>query len=812
MKLGFTLFAALLLAQSLRAADAPRSVQSFDFDWRFHSGDSTGAEQPTFDDRNWRSLDLPHDFAIEGPFDQQVAAGTASGFRPLGVGWYRKAFVTPARSEGRKVWLDFEGVYRAPKVWVNGVLVAEGNNGYVGFLCDVTPHLKPVGQTNLVAVRADNTVPNTSRWYTGGGIYRHVNLIVAGQIHAVQHGTAITTPRIEADAATVEAVIEVVNESRDAAWISVASAILDPNGRPVADETSRLPVRAGETVAVRQHFTIQDPVLWELSQPALYRMETRIAANGAEQDRQTIPFGIRTIRITRDGLTLNGRREFIKGFCLHHDLGCLGAAALDRAIERRLLAMKEVGCNAVRLSHNPYSPAVLDLCDRLGILVFNEAFDDRNGQFYGCDHKSFKEKWAEDLRWFVRRDRNHPSVFIWSVGNEGSDIFQPPDFGVDQSKAMADLVRQLDPTRPVTQALYPLRWDSHRWDTRDKFPDWMNDPPHQVAFHMDVMSANYMEQFWAKDRTNYPQLAFISSESHTGGNGREAWNALDRRTAVGMFYWGGFNYLGESFNWPLKAWTAGYFDLTGFRRPNSWDLESFFSDRPMVHLVIDRPESKRVWNGVEIPSSALLGHWNFTGGTSLKVEAYSNAEEVELLLNGRSLGFKQRRGEPGTGPRLVWNVPFEAGNLTAIARSGGREVARHNLRTAGAAKALRLIPDQQQLKADGQDLAHIRVEVVDAEGTIVPEGRQLVRFAVAGAGTIAGVDNGDPASDELYQADHRSAHEGVALVVVRASRTAGPLTVTATADGLESATVRLRVGVDREAQAANTSGPARGER
>ena len=800
MNFGCTLFAALLLAQSLHAAADSRSVESFDFDWRFHSGEAAGAEAPLFDDRDWSPLDLPHDFAIKGPFEKDVEGGTASGFRPLGVGWYRKNFVTPVGSEGRKVWLDFEGVYRAPKVWVNGALVAEGDNGYVGFLCDVTPHLKPAGQTNVVAVRADNTVPKTSRWYTGGGIYRHVHLIVAGQIHAVQHGTAIATPRIEAEAATVEAAIEVVNEGRDMAWTSVNSVILDPGGRPVADAGTRLPIRAGETVTVRQHFTVPKPVLWDLSNPALYRMDTRIAANGADQDQQSIPFGIRTIRITRDGVTLNGRREFLKGLCIHHDLGCLGGAAFDRAIERRLLSMKEVGCNAVRLAHNPHSSSVLDLCDRLGILVYNEAFDDRNGQFYGCDHKAWKRRWAEDLRWFVRRDRNHPSVFIWSVGNEGSDIFQPPDYGVDQSKAMADLVRQLEPTRPVTQALYPLRWDAHRWDTRDKFPDWMNDPPHQVAFHMDVMSANYMERFWAKDRADYPQLAYISSESHTVSNGREAWNALDRRTAAGLFYWGGFNYIGESFNWPLKGWTAGYFDLTGFRRPGSWDLESFFSDLPMVRIVIDRPESKRVWNGVEIASSALLGHWNFTTGTPLNVEAYSNAEEVELLLNGRSLGVKQRIGEPGTGPRLVWNVPFEAGTLTAIACSRGREVARHDLRTAGAAQTLRLIPDQNRLKADGQDLAHVRVEVVDAAGTVVPDARQMVSFAVTGAGSIAGVDNGDLASDELFQADRRSAHEGVALVVIRASRTAGSITLTATADGLKPTTIQLQSGRDGQAR------------
>ena len=325
---------------------------------------------------------------------------------------------------------------------------------------------------------------------------------------------------------------------------------------------------------------------------------------------------------------------------------------------------------------------------------------------------------------------------------------------------MADLVRRVEPTRPVTQALFPMRWDGHRQGIAKQFPNWTNDPPHQVAFYMDVISANYMEKYFAQDRLKYPQLAYISSESTTGENGRPAWRDLDRQHAVGLFYWGGVAYLGESHWWPIKSWMSGFVDLAGFRRPSSWDVQSFFSDRPMVHLVINRPESTRIWNEVKISQSHLLSQWNFPPSEKVKVEAYTNAEEVELLLNGQSLGTKKRDAAPGLASHMIWDVPFTPGTLVAIARNAGQEIARYELKTAGAPAGIRLTPDQTVLKADGQDLAHITVEVVDANGTVVPEAANLIKFTVTGAGANAGVDNGDPASDELFQADQRSVFQG----------------------------------------------------
>jgi beta-galactosidase len=758
----------------------------FDFDWRFANGDVAGAEELKFDDGQWRTVDLPHDFSIEGPFDEQAKGGKPNGFRPLGIGWYRKSFATPGGLDGKRVWLEFEGVYRAPIVWVNGVLVAEKLNGYVGFVCDVTPHLKPQGQTNVVAVRADNSLPETSRWYTGGGIYRHVWLHVVSDVHVVLDGISVTTPKITANEAWVNVQTEVRNASAANRWTTLISEIFDPTGKAVTNTKSVVPIRPGETFTVRQQLTVPTPERWSLSEPSLYRLVSRVGDDAVET-----PFGIREIRITPDGLFLNGKREFLKGFCIHHDLGCLGAAAFDRAIERRLQTMKEIGCNAVRLAHNPHSTAVLDLCDRMGILVYDEAFDIRNRQFYGSED-AFKTNWAADLEWFLRRDRNHPSVFIWSIGNEGTDIFRAPDFGVNQSAAMAELVRRVEPTRPVTQALFPMRWDGHRQGIATQFPNWTSDPPHQVAFHMDVMSANYMEKYFAKDRLQYPQLAYISSESTTGQNGRGAWKDLDREHAVGLFYWGGVAYIGESHWWPIKSWMSGFVDLAGWRRPSSWDVQSFFSDRPMVHLVIDRPESTRIWNEVKISQSNLLSHWNFPASAKVKVEAYTNAEEVDLLLNGKSLGIKGRDAAPGLASRMIWDVPFTPGTLVAIARNAGKEIARSELKTAGVPAGIRLTPDQTGLKADGQDLAHITVELVDANGTVVPEAANLVQFTVTGAGANAGVDNGDPASDELFQADQRSVFQGRALLVVRSKRQSGEITVKATADGLGSANLTLQ--------------------
>ena len=758
----------------------------FDFDWRFINQDVPDAQQPNLDDAKWQAVDLPHDFAIYGPFVEKNGGGPEYGFRPLGIGWYRKSFVTPVGLDGKHLSLDFEGVYRDGKVWINGTFVAECPNGYRGFECDLTAYLKPAGQTNIIAVRADNSQRWTSRWYTGGGIYRHVWLNIRGETRIARHGVYVTTPTITPDAAQIKIETEIANGSGADETVTLVSEVLNPQGKVVGKVQSDLAIKKGENGTVSQEVKVAKPILWNLEHPELYRVVSSVKVGRRNSDQNETTFGIRDMQITTNGLFLNGQRVYAKGFCIHHDMGCIGSAAFDRAIERRLQTMKEIGCNAVRLSHNPHAPALLDLCDRMGILVFDEAFDKWDDQFYGVNG-GFATHWETDLKEFIRRDQNHPSVFVWSLGNEVAQQGIGPDYGCNQYDAMAKVPPLLDPTRPVTAALYPSR----KSGSRDKDADIS-----EMALHMDVMSANYREAEFAKDRVKYPQLRFISSESCMSDSGRWPWILMDRDHAVGLFYWGGFSYIGESPGWPVKGWTGGWVDWAGFRLPSSWDLESLFSDKPMVHVVIKRPETTRVWNEVKISQSNLSDDWNCDPEKKekLEVEALSNAEEVELFLNGQSLGCKKRQGEPAGAPRIIWwNVEYAPGTLLAVARNGDKEVARHEIKTAGAAKTLRLTPDQTKLRADGQDLAHVTVEVVDANGVRVPDATNLIHFTVTGAGVNAGVDNGDFVSDELFQADQRSAFKGRALLVVRAKRQPGEVVIKASADGFDSTSITLPV-------------------
>lgn len=641
-----------------------------------------------------------------------------------------------------------------------------------------------------MAVRADNSKPASNTWYSGGGIYRHVWLLMSGDVHIARHGTFVTTPQISVDQAQVNVRTEVANGFTEDESVMLVSELLDADSKVVGTAQTTAAVKTNETHAFEQEILLKSPRRWNLQTPTLYRLVSRVQTKNGETDMHETSFGIREIRLTPEGLFLNGKREFVKGFNIHHDNGCLGVAAFDRAIERRLEAMKEIGCNGVRLSHYPHAPALLDYCDRMGILVFDEAFCDwgdlKNGEF--------ARTWRKDLEEFVRRDRNHPSVFIWSIGNQVSEGERGPDFGCTQYDAMASLARSLDPTRPSTSALRPIRKDGKGGDVA-KFSTENETDLHQMALHMDVMSANYMERWFAKDRVKHPGLIFITSECTTGDSGRSPWRDLDREHAVGLFYWGGINYIGESYGWPLKCWNGGFVDWCGFRRPSSWVLESLISERPMVHLVVNRPETKFVnWDGVTISLSGLVSHWNHPVGSKQEVEIISNAGEVELLQDGRSLGIKKRASAPQGSSRHFWGVQWQPGVLTAIARNQGREVARDEIRTAGAAQRLRLTPDKAALRADGQDLAHITVEVVDANGVVIPDAAQLIYFEVTGAGINAGVQNGDVLSDELFQATERSTFQGRALLVVRSKRQPGEVKVSARADGLEPSNLTIKTG------------------
>jgi len=770
--------------------DGSRTKNLMNFDWKFYLGDATGAQEPGFDDSKWQNVNVPHDFAVAGPFEEKVAMGGSCGFLPRGIGWYRKTFPSP--QPGKIVTLDFGGVYSAADVWLNGTHLGKNYHGYLGFRYDITKLLKPAGETNVLAVRADNTRVGSSRWYTGSGIYRDVNLVVTDPVHIPLYGTWVTTPKIDKEYAEVHVETVVTNSGAAASDIKLTTEICNPAGKIVAtaDKTEKL--AAGASVTIKQDLTVAAPELWSPETPDLYRVVSRVAADEKPCDIVKTDFGIRTIQFTPDqGLLVNGKKVNIKGMNFHHDLGCLGSAAFGRGFERRLELIKEMGCNSVRLAHNPYQPEVLDLCDRLGILVFDEAYDKWTDQYTGPEHP-FEKAWPEDLKEFVLRDRNHPSVYLWSVGNEEtSHQMTAPDFGVTQFKAMAALVKSLDPTRAVTCGLFPARGNGVRYNAKPK-ELFQNSEPAEMAFAMDVVSCNYTQSFFARDHEKYPQMVFLVSEIGTNGSG-EQWFDYDHAYTVGQYYWGGFDYIGESFGWPVKGWARGLIDLAGFRKPASYYVQSFYSDKPMVHIAVQNPKpgSNVVWNDVALNWEYLDSHWNWTEGEKMKVFTYSTGDTVELFLNGRSLGTKKMADFKKM--KMSWEVPFEPGTLKAVAYKEGKVIAEDQLQTAGPATRLVLESDRTELKADGMDLAHVTVKVVDDKGITVPDASQKIGFSVTGDGTNTGVDNGNMYSSESWQGNERSAYQGRALLVVRAGRKDGGVKIQATAEGLKPGDLEIPV-------------------
>ena len=777
-----------------------RSRERFNFGWRFCPGDPAGAHEPGFDDAEWRPVDLPHDWSIEGRPDESI--GPANGFRPRGIGWYRRRFRIARPVEGRRVCLEFEGVYMASDVWVNGRHLSRRLNGYLDYEVEITSALRPAGEENLVAVRVDNSKPDTSRWYTGSGIYRHVWLVQTADLHVPGYGTYVTTPVIRPEAAIVRVQTRVRNAGDHERLVTLLTTVNDPGGTEVVTGRAVFPLAADTDYTATQELEVPCPRLWAPDDPALYDAVTIVADESGQQDCCHTTFGVREFRFDPDrGLLVNGTKVFCKGFNIHHDNGCLGSAAFDRSIERRLEIMKDLGCNAVRLSHNPHATSLLDLCDRMGILVISEAYDKWTDQYNG-GMAPFAETWRSDVADWLARDRNHASVFLWSVGNEPTvhQLSAEHGYGVPQLAELVDYVHAQEPTRKVTAALYPARRHGTRYDN----PDYRASEPSEMMFAMDVVSVNYMESFFDRDHARYPQLVFLLSEAttHWSGNPLETDSGTGRALAsfrfdhaytVGLFYWGGIDYIGESEGWPSQGWGRGFVDTSGGYKPSAWLLKASFSDEPVVGLAITSlsREETVIWNDVELVSSEIARHWNWESGSTLEVTAFTNCESVELLVNGRSLGERMVRDEDrlAVSQRLMW----EPGSIIAIARTGGVEVARDELRTAGQPQRIELSSDVQTLAADGLDLAHVTALIVDDQGTVVPDARHTITLEVAGQGTNAGVDNGDMGCEALWQSDSRSARRGRALVVIRSGRDPGTVTIRATAPGLSPAGLLIPV-------------------
>lgn len=804
----FLLLALAAAACLAQGANGARVVQSLNFGWRFHAGDVAGAEQPAFDDTAWQTVDLPHDFQIsqpwvppapdERPDESDMASNvksrlSARAFKEMGIGWYRLTLTPDPAWQGRRVLLDFEGIMLVGDVYVNGQRMGGTDYGYLGFDIDVSQALN-YGKPNVIAVRADTRQPGNSRWYTGGGLYRDVHLVVTDAVrYFVRHPLYITTPHVSTDRATVVVQAEMACRQTDTDSLTVQTRITDADGRVVADHTRRLAYRRAQQVREYQvdSLTLTQPRLWDCDSPHLYTATvTLYHADGSVADQVSDRFGIRSIAFGPDfGFRLNGRKVLLKGNANHHTLGALGAAAYPRAMEKRIQLLKAFGFNHIRTSHNPYSETFLDLCDEYGILVVDELYDKWLTKFAG-GRRPWTELWQHDVPEFVKRDRNHPSVIMWSLGNELQTYWDIPyaDWGVTPYRLQRLLLHRYDQTRPVTVAMHP-RGRNLQTDSL----------PAPLVLETDIAAYNYRYMYFPGDRRRYPHLIFYQSEANLSMMGTNFY-AMDLDRVTGLAYWGMIDYLGESLGWPAKGWVQGAFGLDLEPKPRAWLLKSMFCpDEPVVHIgIVDSPENTAVWNDVQVGTRTLSDHWNRTPGSLLSLYTYTNADEVELRLNGRSLGRKRNpKDDPTRRDRIRWDsIAYAPGHLEAIALRDGRPVARHRIETTGRPVRLEAQPDNPAWTADGIDLQHVRVQCTDRRGRRVPDASQPVSFSVEGPAQIVGVVNGDMTSDESLTGSTRSLYQGTVTVILRAGRTPGPVTLKATAPGVKAA--RLQLSLNEE--------------
>jgi len=817
----------------------PRIRDAFDFGWKFTRGDVPGAQQPAFADAGWRSLDLPHDWSIEGPFAQDEPSGGPGACAPTGIGWYRKHFRVPAPYNGRKVSLEIDGAYQNSEVWINGHYLGKRPFGYISFAYDVTPYLNWTGE-NVAAVKVDNSRQPGSRWYSGSGIYRHTWLVAVNPMHVAHWGTYVTTPRVSKDTAAVYAKTRVRNENGASSACTLASAILDRDGKVVQTVEASQEIGPGGEYEFAQELSVGKPNLWSVSEPYLYKLRSSLRVGQQVVDEYQTPFGIREALFDADkGFLLNGERVKLNGVCLHHEAGSVGAAVPERVWERRMEVLKQMGCNAIRTSHNPPAPEFLDLCDRLGFLVMNEAFDEwkfSKPQVRGNGYSLNYDEWHErDVTDFVHRDRNHPSVVLWSCGNEIGDQLTPR--GVELLRDLLNIFHREDPTRLVTAGC----------------DDIVAEPratPVEFLSLLDVVGYNYVDRwrerkelYYSVDKAAHPSWRMIGTESSgaggargdyrgmvppapgqaaavaaptpgkplaqpgagaaggamAGGRGmRRSGFALDTeqlwkfvRThdyVAGDFMWTGIDYIGES-AWPNRGNTSGCIDSCGFPKDGFYFYQSQWTGKPMLHL---------------------FPHWNWKGreGQFLTVGCYTNCDSVELFLNGKSVGVKGTtfprygmqgsygQNAPGTqgGARttsdlhLAWDVPYEPGTLKAVGTKGQTAVEVEITTTRDPA-AIQLSVDRDTIRADRRDVAHITAKVVDAQGRMHPDADNEITFEIAGPGKLIGVDNGDMSNQEDFKGKQKKAFHGMCLALVQSTANAGQVRVTATAPGLPPATL-----------------------
>lgn len=785
-----------------------RIETSFDDNWKFFLGDAQNAHESNFNDKAWRFLDLPHDWSVEGTVSEKAPTGGSGGYLPAGIGWYRKYFSIRKSDMKMNNLIVFDGVYMNSDVWLNGNHLGNYPFGYNSFYYNLDSFLKE-GE-NVIAVKVDNSKQPNSRWYSGSGIYRHVWLIRTNKLHIAQWGIYVTTPEISENSATVAANVRFENASSAVGKAILLSQVLDDKGEIIGQTESPLQIQPWQELTLTQQIKIPSPRLWSVDKPVMYSLVTKIMVNSKPVDEVKTPFGIRSIRYDVDkGFFLNGQNIKMNGVCLHHDGGCLGAAVPIKVWERRLQFLKEMGCNAIRASHNPVAPEFLDLCDRMGFLVMDEVFDEWKKGKVPFGYNIYFDEWAEkDVISMIRRDRNHPSIVLWSAGNEIPE--QSALNGPEMLQKLIGIFHNEDTTRPVTVAC-----DNIASDNNTARVEFLN--------LLDIVGYNYVDRwherrelFYSIDRQAHPDWKMIGTESASNGSVRGDYN-LGRDTGVinpnynfrmiraeqlwkfvsvnpyviGDFMWTGIDYLGES-RWPSKNSSSGVIDLCGFPKDGYFFYQSQWTKNPMIHL---------------------FPHWNWEGreGQVIPVIAYTNCDAVELFVNGKSFGEKRmefpRQGNSGSWNgyaftqilpttadlHLSWDVPYEPGTLKAIGKKNGKVVYTEVIETTGKPASIKLIVDNKQIRADNQDVAHVRIEIIDARGNIVPTADNLIQYKIEGNGKLIGLDNGNPADHEPYKSNKRKVFNGMGLAVIQAGKTPGKVTLTASAEGLADVSVEILV-------------------
>ena len=780
--------------------DLVRSILNFNKEWKFYLGDAPGASEPDYNDMDWRNLNLPHDWSIEGEFNKDHPATPGGGALPGGIGWYRKTFTLTEQDKEKLIFIDFDGIYQNSEVWINGHYLGKRPYGYISFRYELTPYLMYGDEKNVLAVKVDNSKQPNSRWYSGSGIYRNVWLVMTNKVFVDHWGTYVTTPSIDEKSAMASVLTTVKNALPQAQAIKLKSEIADEDGNVVASFISDEEIANNTSKEILHEIVVNNPKLWSVENPYLYKVITTIEYSDKISDQFETVFGFRYFNFDNEkGFSLNGKNMKLYGVCNHHDLGCLGTAINTRALERQLEILKEMGCNSIRTSHNPPAPKLLDLCDKMGFLIMDEAFDMWKKKKNDYDYHLYWDEWhVRDLEDFILRDRNHPSVLIWSIGNEIGEQWDTS--GITIARELAAIVRRLDPGRPITSGC--------------NFPDPDNNIIKSGA--LDLVGYNYQQDHFSEFPVKFPGQKFIASETTSalatrgyydmpsdsirvwpvrwdlpapanpdqtcsaydnchvpwGSTHEEAWVMIKKYDFLsGMYIWTGFDYLGEPtpYWWPARSSYFGIVDLAGFPKDSYYLYQSEWTEKPVLHI---------------------FPHWNWNEGDTIDVWAYTSCDEVELFLNGRSLGVRQKKEDVF---HLVWNVPWEAGELKAVGKEPGKEILEKSVQTAGAPSKINLTADRDVIDASGNDLSFITVKITDKNGIVVPDANNNVRFIIEGAGIIVGVDNGLQTSHEPFKTNNRNAFNGLCLVVVQSLEKPGLVTLTAASEGLEEATINIKV-------------------